>query len=198
MKTEEFAYKDGFLYDGAWKRYVGKVSLIDGHLENMTDVFGYYIGKNNHYVMFITDSERGLAFNEMRCSSKEELMEKMEKFIERENFINEKKQILDDYDSITPDIIMFLRTAYGHTRRQAEDTIKYMKQSEAVAFEFAYYVKHRDFIPDRFAYYQCGYSVKDLFEKTTLTLLGSFNYMIYLKRSPDDAVTNLEMKLPRK
>lgn len=44
----------------------------------------------------------------------------------------------------------------------------------------------------------CGYSAKQLYEETYLSVLGAYNYLIYLREEPQKAITNLEAGLPKK
>ena len=41
-----------------------------------------------------------------------------------------------------------------------------------------------------------GYSVKRLKEETKLSMLGAFNYMVYLRRKPAEALEQLKNGLP--
>ena len=43
-----------------------------------------------------------------------------------------------------------------------------------------------------------GYSAQDIFEKTYLTEIGAYNYLIYLKEDPEQALKDLKDGLPRK
>lgn len=43
-----------------------------------------------------------------------------------------------------------------------------------------------------------GYSAQDIYEKTYLTEIGAYNYLIYLEKNPEQALENLRKGLSRK
>jgi len=43
-----------------------------------------------------------------------------------------------------------------------------------------------------------GYSAKQIYDSTYLEVIGAYNYLIYLRRKPKEALENLEKGLPRK
>lgn len=43
-----------------------------------------------------------------------------------------------------------------------------------------------------------GYTAKRLADETILTSLGAFNFLIYLREEPKEALADLKAKLPRK
>ena len=62
--------KDGFFYRGSRKRYLGRIELPkDKNWENVVDACGYYQSLNGTYVVFVTDSERGLVSHKIKCGS---------------------------------------------------------------------------------------------------------------------------------
>lgn len=42
-----------------------------------------------------------------------------------------------------------------------------------------------------------GYNAKELNEKYPLSMLGAYNYLIYLRKNPEEAKENLRKGLPR-
>lgn len=44
----------------------------------------------------------------------------------------------------------------------------------------------------------CGYSAKDLHDTTYLSVLGAYNYLIYLREDETNALSDLKAGLPRK
>lgn len=42
-----------------------------------------------------------------------------------------------------------------------------------------------------------GFTVKDLHEQYPLSILGAYNYLVYLRENPKEALINLKKGLPR-
>jgi hypothetical protein len=62
--------------------------------------------------------------------------------------------------------------------------------------EFAYYVKCRHFVNEPIVIE--GFSAKDLYEKYPLSIMGAYNYLIYLKEDTENALADLKAGLPRR
>lgn len=191
--------KDGFFYRGSRKRYLGRIELPkDKNWENVVDACGYYQSLNGTYVVFVTDSERGLVSHKIKCGSEEEAVTKMLEFVDREKYINLCRETLDHYEEKLPMILSYLEQEYGYGEEKAREAVEYLKQSEYTAFEFAHYVERGEFVPDRYAEYRSGYTAERIYRETGQTVLGAFNYMVYLKRKPEEALEYLKKGLPRR
>ena len=55
-----------------------------------------------------------------------------------------------------------------------------------------------DSFPKNAAISVCGYTAKSLKECTQLSILGVYNYLIYLREDPQNAIADLKAGLPRK
>ena len=71
-------------------------------------------------------------------------------------------------------------------------------QKEIVIFEFAYYVRYMKYVPDKFAFWIGGWTAEKIYRTMDQTVLGAFNYMVYLSRNKKEALENLEKNLPRR
>lgn len=85
----------------------------------------------------------------------------------------------------------------GMSRKAAQDAFDKLYKHYDLLNEFYFYVKNGRFE----SYYPStaeGYSAQQLYETTYLTPIGAYNYLIYLRESPEEALENLEKGLPRK
>ena len=89
----------------------------------------------------------------------------------------------------------FLKKEYSLSSKQTEDAFNYLKQDMRVLFEFKYFAANREFPPARVAHKVQGYSAEQIYKTTHLDVLGAFNYLIYLKRNPKEALENLQKGL---
>lgn len=191
--------ENGFIYEGQKKRYLGRIELPeDKSWENVVDAFGYYQDPGGKYTVFVTDSERGLASYKIKCDSEEEAVAKLLEFVDREEYINLCRETLDHYEEKIPMILKYLEQEYGYDEEKAGKAVEYLRQDESIAFEFAYYVEKGEFVPDRYASYRSGYTAERICRETVQTVLGAFNYMVYLKRKPQEALEYLKKGLPRR
>lgn len=94
-------------------------------------------------------------------------------------------------------VCRFICKTYSMSKQKATDMWDKLKQNMHVLFEFKYYVANNEFVPDKFCYKVRGYSAEQLYNTTSLTTLGAFNYMVYLKKKPEEALANLKKGLPR-
>ena len=108
--------------------------------------------------------------------------------------------------AITEDIVkidkqtvcQFICKTYSMSEQKATDMWNNLKRDMHVLFEFKYYVANNKFVPERSCYKVRGYSAEQLYNTTSLTTLGAFNYMVYLKKRPQQALQDLKDGLPTK
>ena len=91
-------------------------------------------------------------------------------------------------------VCQFISKTYSMSEQKATDMWNNLKRDMHVLFEFKYYVANNAFVPDKFCYKVRGYSAEQLYNTTSLTTLGAFNYMVYLKRKPEEALANLKVQ----
>ena len=108
--------------------------------------------------------------------------------------------------SITPNVIEtskayvcnFLQKKYNISKSDAKDTWNYLLYDFHVLNEVKYFALNNKFVPENDCYRVEGYSAQDIYEKTYLTEIGAYNYLIYLDKHPEQALKDLKNGLPRK
>lgn len=108
--------------------------------------------------------------------------------------------------SITEDVIQtsksyvcdFLQKKYSISKSDAEDTWEYLLYDFRILNEVKYFALNNDFVPAKNCCKIRGYSAQDIYEKTYLTEIGAYNYLIYLEKHPEQALKDLKNGLPRK
>lgn len=85
----------------------------------------------------------------------------------------------------------------GMSNQRAENALKKLSTYIDILSEFYFYVKNK-----RFKEFEPitveGISAKQLVDSTYLTPVGAYNYLIYLRESPEEALEDLKNGLPRK
>ncbi len=94
-------------------------------------------------------------------------------------------------------VAAFLKEKYGMDEYEAKETWNYLCQDFAVLNEFKYYVLNGEFVPDSVCVKRCNYSAKQIYETTSLKVIGAFNYLIYLYNNPKKALADLKAGLPK-
>lgn len=92
----------------------------------------------------------------------------------------------------------FLRKKYNISKLDAEDTWNYLLYDFNVLNEVKYFALNNDFVPAKNCCKIRGYSAQDIYEKTYLTEIGAYNYLIYLEKNPEQALKDLKNGLPQK
>ena len=198
MTIQELMEK-GFRCGGRQIRCLGLVQLPgDGHWENTPDICGWYQNFGGGFTAFVTDTGRGLIESKMKYRTEDEAMEGLLRLAEREEFISLKRSTLDEYDRIKPTLLSWLKRSYDYDDKKAAEALAYLMQNETAAFEFIYYVQNMRFVPDTFALWISGWTAEKIYKTMEQTVLGSFNYMVYLGRDKKGALANIEKNLPRK
>lgn len=107
--------------------------------------------------------------------------------------------------SITEDVIQtsksyvcdFLQKKYSISKSDAEGTWEYLLYDFRILNEVKYFALNNDFVPAKNCCKIRGYSAQDIYEKTYLTEIGAYNYLIYLENHPEQSLKNLKNGLPR-
>lgn len=105
---------------------------------------------------------------------------------------------MENFKVKEPIIVEYIKSEYDYSDTKARKTLDYLLQVKAIAFEFLHFIENGSFVPDRYASAFSGYTVKRISMETNLTVLGAFNYMVFLKQNPREALSNLEKGLPRR
>ena len=163
----------------------------------------YYLGiyKEDGKWLIYEVGDRGLIVYYYKGTDENEAFDK---------FYNDILIRLDDLGymskSITEDVIQtskayvrnFLQKKYNISKSDAEDTWNYLLYDFHVLNEVKYFALNNKFVPEDDCYRVEGYSAQDIYEKTYLTEIGAYNYLIYLDKHPEQALKDLKNGLPRK
>ena len=91
-----------------------------------------------------------------------------------------------------------LQKKYDISQNDAEDAWEYLLYDFHVLNEVKYFALNNKFVPEDDCYRVEGYSAQEIYEKTYLTEIGAYNYLIYLDKHPEQALKDLKNGLPRK
>lgn len=190
----------GMVYSGSVKSYVGNITpnKDSDKISHSTDTFGYYQHPDGIWVVFVTDSERGVEIESYTCDSDDEAFNKVFNLAKIYNFIDTCEKTIANFEEKEPVILSYLMKEYNYSEKKAEKALEYLKQNKYVVFEFLYYIENGVFVPEKFATEYYGYTVEKLSQLDNLTILGAFNYMIYLQKKPEEALANIKKGLPRR
>lgn len=92
----------------------------------------------------------------------------------------------------------FLQKRYSIPKSDAEDTWEHLLHDFRVLNEVKYFALNNKFVSVKNCCEIRGYSAQDIYEKTYLTEIGAYNYLIYLEDHPEQALKDLKNGLPRK
>lgn len=117
--------------------------------------------------------------------------------IENAGFVNRSitRNVIQTSKSYVCD---FLQKKYSISKSDAEDSWEYLLYDFRILNEVKYFALNNDFVPTRNCCKIRGYSAQDIYEKTYLTEIGAYNYLIYLEKHPEQALKDLKNGLPRK
>ena len=172
--------------------------IVVGRCSGRAGVHGIY-EKDGQWIYYFAD-DRNDIYEEI-VGNEEEAFDKMYRY----TFVDLRLKrylsttITEDIAKIDKQTVcQFISKTYSMSEQKANDMWNNLKRDMHVLFEFKYYVANNEFVPDKFCYKVRGYSAEQLYNATSLTTLGAFNYMVYLKRKPEEALANLQKELPRR
>ncbi len=93
-------------------------------------------------------------------------------------------------------ILDYLKST-GLNEKRALDSLTSLKKHEDIMMEFYDYIILEGFQGKR-KIQVCNYTAQQLFENYELSVLGAFNYLIYLREEPEEALADLKKGLPRR
>lgn len=192
--------KTGMFHYGVKKDFQGKVDKstffsIPGLIVN---TFGYYQNNEETWIVFVTDGERGIEITRKELPTEEAAIEYLIELCKSHNFDYYSNTVMENFEEKEPIIIEYLKTEYSYSDAKARKALDYLLQVKFIAFEFLYFIENGNFVSDKYANVFSGYTAKRILTETDLTILGAFNYMVFLKQNPDEALLNLKRGLPRR
>lgn len=156
---------------------------------NSGDKWTYFEVNDDFRIMEIDLENEDKAFDK--------LMRKVYLDLYSKKFINKAitKEIVG-IDKTT--MIGYLKSVFNLSEKRAEQSFDKLKQDMRILFEMKYYAANGKFVPDEYCYMIEGYTAKDLYETGKLSVLGAYNYLLYLEQNPVEALYFLQAGLPRK
>lgn len=96
------------------------------------------------------------------------------------------------------DIHHYLRDDEKMTDTVSEQVVGKLQRHPDILNEFAQWVSLREFPTGAAAVSVEGYTAESLVKSTYLRPVGAYNYLVYLRESPQEALDDLKKGLPRK
>lgn len=150
----------------------------------------FFDGKNWKYVE--TDDERGYVFGLESFSSESEAVEFAKNILNRKSKAskgNSRFEMLKRY----------IQQKYGYSDERASSVLNQMVSYEDIFDEFFNYACVGKFYKRNKTQTQvCGYTAEILHRDYNLSPLEAYNYLIYLRKDPENALADLKAGLPRK
>ena len=165
--------------------------FLNGCWQNAIYVWSIlFDGKNWKYVE--TDSDRGYVFDLKSFSSENEAV-KYAKDILNKKFMaikgNSRFEMLQRY----------IQQKYGYSDKRASSILNKMVLYEDIYEDFFNYARVGKFCKkDKTQTQVCGYTAETLHRNYNLSPFGVYNYLVYLKEDPNNALTDLKAGLLRK
>lgn len=102
------------------------------------------------------------------------------------------------WNDCDPDLMKHLRENYHFTEKRAVQAILKLQRHPDLLAEFKSAAASGGFPPDEQAIHVEGFTARELNERFPLSQLGAYNYLIYLRERPKDALEDLRKGLPRR
>lgn len=104
-----------------------------------------------------------------------------------------------NYNGYDISVIERIKKRFNMNQKITIQTIMKMEKHEDIFQEFIQGIYENPFgFPNSSAVSVEGYTAKQLFDNYPLSELGAYNYLIYLRETPKDALSDLRKGLPRK
>lgn len=157
--------------------------------------YGIYMNSSREWVFFITGEELDDIIYEEIGPSQRQAKEKLDDFVCRYHLDTIANNLSDDANYYNNTIVDFL-SKLGW--KEFDNQFSLLQKNPAVTVEFIYFILFNKFATDKNAYSTNGYTAKRIIYESTLDILGSFNYLIYIDDNPGDAILSLNTHYKRK
>lgn len=165
--------------------------FFNGRWQNAIYVWSiFFDGKNWKYVE--TDSERGYVFGLKSFSSENEAVEFAKDILNRKSMASKRSSRFEMLQR-------YIQQKYGYSDKKASSVLNQMVSYEDIFEEFFNYARIGKFCKMNKTQTQiCGYTAETLHRDYNLSPLEAYNYLVYLKKDPENALADLKAGLPRK
>lgn len=139
-----------------------------------------------------TDGDRGYVFD-LKCFNAEEDATEYAKAILKKKYLslqgNSKEEML----------CRFIQQRFRYSEKRAKIMIDQMRPYDDIFDEFFNYARVGKYCKkDKIKTEVCGYTAERLISEYNLSPLGAYNFLVYLKEKPENALKDLKAGLPRK
>ena len=150
----------------------------------------FFDGKNWKYVE--TDDERGYVCDLETFSSENEAVEYAKNVL---NIYFKASKRSTKFEMLQ----RYIQKKYGYSDEKASSILKQMASNEDIFEEFFNYARIGKFCKMNKTQTQvCGYTAEILHRDYNLSPLEAYNYLIYLRKDPENALADLKAGLPEK
>lgn len=165
------ANESQIFFNGCWQNVIYVWSIL-------------FDGKNWKYVE--TDSDREYVFDlKSFCSEN--------KAVEYAKDILNKKLLASKGNSRFEMLQRYIQQKYGYSDKRASSMLNQMILYDDIFEEFFNYARVGKFCKkDKTQTQVCGYTAETLHCDYNLSPLGAYNYLVYLKEDPNNALTDLK------
>ena len=171
------ANESQIFFNGRWQNVIYTWSIL-------------FDGKHWKYVE--TDSDRGYVFDLKSFCSENEAAEYAKDILS-------KKILASKGNSRFDMLLRYIQQKYGYSDKRACSMLNQMILYDDIFEEFFNYARAGKFCKNDNTQTQvCGYTAETLHRDYNLSPLGAYNYLVYLKENPDNALINLKSELQRK
>ena len=102
----------------------------------------------------------------------------------------------DEATEIREMVIGYLCSECKMSENRAKNVLKGLAKHKDIYLEFAEYVKSGKFVNEAVTIE--GYTAEQLHSNYPLSVVGAYNYLVYLVEEPEKAIADLKAGLPRK
>lgn len=163
----------------------------NGNWQNKLYSWGI-IYKDDKYTYFETDDEKGYISFAKQFEDENSACEYALASLKVKN---------DAFDASTPlDLaVRYIEREYGYSGKRAEEMVKRIIRYQDIFEEFFNYIRIGKFRKrDRTVVDVEGYTAERLNSEYNLSPLGAYNYLVYLREDPMEALADLHKGLPQK
>lgn len=165
------ANESQIFFNGCWQNVIYVWSIL-------------FDGKNWKYVE--TDSDRGYVFDLKSFCSENEAVEYAKDILN-------KKILASKGNSRFEMLQRYIQQKYGYSDKRASSMLNQMILYDDIFEEFFNYARVGKFCKkDKTQTQVCGYTAETLHCDYNLSPLGAYNYLVYLKEDPNNALTDLK------
>lgn len=185
-KLKKEHYLSTAMSDGNWVSYV-KESKSNINWNHQPFIYGIMHDKDG-YSYFFTN-ERGNVILKEKSKSENEACEKLYEVLRSDRELSKIR--------MGEEIKKYLKAHYNFSDTRAKSSSLKLLRYYLIGREF-YVTITKGFFPIYNPLKVEGYTAQELYDNYDLSVLGAYNYLIYLKEYPKEALHDLKMGLPRR